>query len=158
MNTVLMKRVVSVILCIGVFAFLFSRITTNPVDYIFSSYPTRTVVFPDGTEITAYRATTQSEREQGLSGTTSLSQKDGMLFEFPYENLWYFWMKDMTIPIDIIWISKDMSVVHIEHTLDSSTFPNSFGPKQSALYVLEVASGVSKKVNLKVGDKIIFRD
>ena len=108
--------------------------------------------------ITAYKAISPEEQAQGLSGTTYLNSHDGMLFEFPYENLWNFWMKDMLIPIDIVWISKEMTIVHIEHSLTPETYPNSFGPSTNALYVLEVASGIAQKAKLKVGDKIIFND
>lgn len=136
--------------------FLYSK--NSHTSYLFKEYPTRTVILPSDYKITAYRATTNEEREQGLSGTAYLSPRDGMLFEFPYENQWYFWMKDMSIPIDIIWISKDMTVVHIEENLSPDTYPESFGPPSNALYVLETASGVVKKTNLKIGDKIIFED
>ena len=113
--------------------------------YLFQNYPTVAIEFPNGQTITAYKAISPEEQAQGLSGTTYLNSHDGMLFEFPYENLWNFWMKEMTI-------------VHIEHSLTPETYPNSFGPSTNALYVLEVASGIAQKAKLKVGDKIIFND
>ncbi len=127
------------------------------VNYPFGGYLTKTLVLPGDYEVNAYRATTADAREQGLSRTSYLAPHDGMLFEFPYENQWYFWMKDMVIPIDIIWIDKRMTVIYIEKNLNPDTYPQSFGPASNALYVLEVASGVSEKTNLKVGDKIIFK-
>lgn len=142
---------IAILLFFGVRMYVKSRI-----DYSFESFPTRTVVLPGEYTINAYRALTAEARERGLSGTKYLSKNDGMLFEFPYENQWYFWMKDMSIPIDIIWIDANNNVVHVEKNLSPDTYPESFGPKSNALYVLEVASGVSEKVNLKIGDKIIF--
>lgn len=138
--------------------FLFFYFTKNRAEYSFEQYSTIDVVLPNDYTIVAYRATTQETREKGLSGTTYLASHDGMIFEFPYENLWYFWMKDMLIPIDIVWISKDMTVVHIEQKVHPNTYPHSFGPPSNALYVLELASGISEKTNLKVGDKIYFSD
>ncbi len=136
--------------------FLYSK--NSQEEYLFKEYPVRSIILPGNYKLNAYRATTAEERELGLSGTRYLSPRDGMIFEFPYENQWYFWMKDMSIPIDIVWISKEMEIVHIERNLTPDSYPKSFGPKNYALYVLEVAAGVSEKTNLKIGDKIIFED
>lgn len=141
---------------ISLFAWYFFQQRVH-LEYPFATYSTKTLILPGEFEINAYRATTPEDREQGLSRTAYLAQHDGMLFEFPYENQWNFWMKDMIIPIDIIWIDKNMRVIYIEKNLSPNTFPQSFGPTTNSLYVLEVASGVSEKTNLKVGDKIIFQ-
>lgn len=152
------KLFFTLVIVVAVFFGMFLYSKKNREPYLFSDYETRTIVLSENYKINAYRATTKEQRELGLSGTTFLASHDGMLFEFPYENQWYFWMKDMVIPIDIIWVNKDMSVVYIEKNLSPDTYPQSFGPKENALYVLEVASGVSEKVNLTIGDKIIFED
>lgn len=149
------KTLYALIVVFSLSAYLY--FTEKKTEYSFGQYPAVELVLPGDYEIVAYRASTQETREKGLSGTTYLDPHDGMLFEFPYENLWFFWMKDMSIPIDIIWINKDMQVIHIEKDVQPDTYPQSFGPKENALYVLEVASGVSEKTSLKIGDKIILQ-
>ncbi|GAH05005.1 unnamed protein product, partial [marine sediment metagenome] len=46
------------------------------------------------------------EMKLGLGERDSLCGSCGMLFEYSREGKYYFWMKGMRFPIDIIWISK----------------------------------------------------
>ncbi len=91
--------------------------------------------------------------ELGLSFRKNLGIYNGMLFIFPQNGNYGFWMKDMNFPIDMIWFSDDFSVVGIEKNIAPSTYPESFGQNFSAKYVLEVNAEFSEKNNLKVGDK-----
>ncbi len=159
MNAFFVRKKILILFIVAIVGvFTWNSYQNRSGGYLFQNYPTVAIEFPNGQTITAYKAISPEEQAQGLSGTTYLNPHDGMLFEFPYENLWNFWMKDMLIPIDIVWISKEMTIVHIEHSLTPETYPNSFGPSANSLYVLEVASGVAQKAKLKVGDKIIFND
>ncbi len=106
-------------------------------------------------------ASNEEERRKGLSGRTSLSKDGGMLFSFGQENvLPSFWMKDMLIPIDIIWVN-DFRVVKIHENVqlepeksDSElTKYYSDGPIDN---VIEVNAGFSNKNNIKVGDYVII--
>ncbi|MFA5935119.1 MAG: DUF192 domain-containing protein [Candidatus Paceibacterota bacterium] len=92
----------------------------------------------------------------GLSGRKSMLEDNGMLFIFPREGNYGFWMKDMNFPIDILWIDEGFYVTGIEKSISTSTYPNTFGEKYFAKYVLELSSGFSEKNNIKVGNKIIF--
>jgi len=77
-----------------------------------------------------------------------------MLFVFPEDGVYRFWMKDMRFSIDIIWLSDSGEVLHIEHSLAPSTYPNSYGPTTSARYVLEVPAGFAVFHNLHIGDRV----
>jgi len=99
---------------------------------------------------------TKSEMSLGLSGRTSLASSSGMIFMFEKAGNYGFWMKDMNFPIDILWIDDNFEIVGIEKSLLPSTYPDSFGEKYFAKYVLEVSAGYCDKNNIKVGDKIIF--
>ena len=50
-------------------------------------------------------ATTMAEQACGLSGRSGLGENEGMFFGFGAPNTQTFWMKDMTFPLDMIWIS-----------------------------------------------------
>jgi len=50
-------------------------------------------------------ADTDATRRQGLSDRDSLSPYDGMLFVFDREGPHRFWMKDTTIPLDLVPLS-----------------------------------------------------
>lgn len=101
-------------------------------------------------------AQTEEERAKGLMFSSSLPKNQGMLFIFENEDKHSFWMKNTLIPLDIIWISKDLKIVHIEHNvLPCDKEPcKTYTPNQKALYVLEINSGLVEKYNLQIEDKI----
>lgn len=101
-----------------------------------------------------------SERVKGLSGTKSLGEREGMLFIFDKKDIQTsFWMKDMVIPIDIIWIN-DGKVARIDKNVPApaSGTPDSKLPLYRSGtpidYVLEVGAGFSDKNGLKAGDNV----
>jgi uncharacterized protein len=93
---------------------------------------------------------TLKEREQGLSGRTEVPE-DGMLFVFPEKNSAGFWMKDMLISIDIIWIGDGGTIIGIEENVSPDTYPEAFYPPEPVRYVLEVAAGDAKARSWEVG-------
>ena len=95
-------------------------------------------------------------RTQGLSGRSPLASNEGMLFVFPEADTHSFWMKDMKFAIDIIWISENGEIVHIEKGIEPKTYPKSFISKQNALYVLEVLSGTVDNSKIEVGEEVFF--
>lgn len=105
-------------------------------------------------------AKTPAQITKGLGGTTNLPHDHGMLFIFPnLDQMHVFWMKDMLIPIDIIWIN-DGAIVQIDENIQAplngtpdnelTKYP-SFTPVD---YVLEVNAGFSQEKGLKVGDTV----
>lgn len=107
-------------------------------------------------------AKTDEERMLGLMFRKSLGQNRGMLFIFPEEGIYSFWMKNTRIPLDIIWINENKDVVFIsEHTQPcKEDFCPSITPPEKAKYVLEINGGVSKEIGLGVGDSVelYFKD
>jgi len=103
------------------------------------------------------------QKAQGLSGRTSLSDNQGMLFDFSDDNIPRpaFWMKDMIIDLDIIWI-KDYTIVEITKNVpapDSGTsdsYLQRYSPDQDIDSVLEVRSGWTDQYNIKVGDTLSY--
>jgi uncharacterized protein len=106
-----------------------------------------------GKEFDVFVADTEQKRVRGLSGVEILEANDGMFFVFQKNDLWGIWMKEMKIPIDIIWLDENMRVVHIEEKVSPESFPKVFTPSQFARYVLEVSSGTVERVGIKVGDE-----
>ena len=56
-------------------------------------------------------AITPEERQRGLMERELLQEDNGMLFVFSEEDVYSFWMKNMEINLDIIWINADGNVV-----------------------------------------------
>lgn len=99
-------------------------------------------------------ATTTQEQEKGLSGRTVIDNNYGMLFVFPQDGRYGFWMKDMNVPIDIVWLSDNGTIVSIKDSLATSTYPNVFYPVVPVRYVLETRSGFAHKRGWSVGSVV----
>ena len=108
----------------------------------------------NGIHLTALLADTEEKRETGLGGRGALTEADAMLFVFDTPDKYGFWMKDMSFPIDIAWLSPDFSINHIEANVSPSTYPNSFYPDEKSLYVIETNANYFADHNIKVGDLV----
>ena len=104
------------------------------------------------TIVRATIADTPAAQEKGLGGRTYLASDEGMLFIFPRDGEYAFWMKDMHFSIDIIWISADGRIVYIAPNVSPATYPEDFVPPAPARYVLEVPAGFADLHGVKVGD------
>jgi uncharacterized membrane protein (UPF0127 family) len=101
-------------------------------------------------------ARSEEERQTGLANRSFLGAEEGMFFVFDSDSKYSFWMKDTLIPLDIIWIDSDFTIVDVKENVKPESFPEVFEPSSPARYVLEVNSGFFKKQNLSIGQKIIY--
>lgn len=77
---------------------------------------------PNGDQIFVQLASTEGDRNLGLSGKDKLKMynqgdkivTEGMLFVFEYPQTTSFWMKDMNFDLDMIWLDSDFKILHIE--------------------------------------------
>lgn len=108
-----------------------------------------------GKAIAADVADTPEKRQKGLMGAVYLEEARGMLFVFPDEAQRSFWMKNTTIPLDIIFISGNMTIVDIQsmEPCFSSQCP-SYLSNGSAKYALEVNKGLAEKSGISAGGKV----
>ena len=65
-------------------------------------------------------------------------------------------MKDMGFPIDVFWLDENFRVVWIKRDFLPESFPEVALPEVKARYVLEVASSVAEKAQIKIGDNLQF--
>ena len=101
-------------------------------------------------------ADNDAERERGLMFRKSLAPDRGMLFDFKTPREVAFWMKNTLIPLDIIYIRADGTVLSIAR----NTTPLSEAPIPSGgpiLGVLELAGGRAGEIGLMPGDRIEHR-
>ncbi len=94
------------------------------------------------------------ERIKGLSGTPYLPEGVVKLFAFGAEGEHGIWMKEMNYPLDIIWVSKKGTIVHIEENVSPETYPESFSSPKPAWYVIEANAGFVASSSLAVGDAV----
>ncbi|MEK7578945.1 MAG: DUF192 domain-containing protein [Patescibacteria group bacterium] len=109
----------------------------------------------DGGSFIVEIADTSASRTQGLSDREELLRGHGMLFVFPKDDFYSFWMKDMRFSIDMLWLSSDFRVVHIVSAVSPETYPESFTSPDSARYVLEIPSGESLTKGVVVGTQFV---
>lgn len=95
------------------------------------------------------------EQEQGLSGRKSLSENKAMLFVFPKEDYYHFWMKGMKFSIDILWINQGKIVdIKEKAPVPATQYLEQYRPDAPAKYVLEIGAGLAEKYGFKVGDSV----
>ncbi len=102
-------------------------------------------------------ATTPEARERGLGDRTEIQKDYGILFVFPKDDYYGFWMKNMLVPIDIFWLNAQGQVVYIASDVATSTYPNVFYPTTPARYVLETVAGFVSEHDIKVGSELILK-
>lgn len=101
-------------------------------------------------------AETAYETETGLMYRKSMQDNRGMLFIFEKEARKYFYMKNTSIPLDIIYINSNFKIVSIQKNTvpyDETSIPSGVPAK----YALEINGGLSNQWGLKVGDVMSFQ-
>jgi uncharacterized membrane protein (UPF0127 family) len=98
-----------------------------------------------------------NERGKGLMFRERLDENAGMLFVFEDEQYQTFWMKNTLIPLDIIFIGRNLQIADIKNaepckTEDCALYKSS----KPSMYVLEVNGGFSARNGIRIGDKIIL--
>ncbi|MBW3019376.1 DUF192 domain-containing protein [Candidatus Woesearchaeota archaeon] len=95
------------------------------------------------------------ERTVGLMYVDDLPDNKGMFFVFPQELPLSFWMKNTLIPLDLVFLDKDMVVVDVKHNFQPCTEEpcESYLSKVPAKYVLEINAGLAERLRIKEGSK-----
>ena len=98
-------------------------------------------------------ADTDAQREKGLMFRKNLPDGQGMLFDFKREQDVSFWMQNTYIPLDMIFIRGDGSILRIVENAEplSTRLIPSGGP---VLAVLEVIGGTAHKLGIAPGDRV----
>ncbi len=101
-------------------------------------------------------AVTPEQRRNGLMFRENLGPKEGMLFVYDKEEMYYFWMKNTLISLDIIWINNNKEVVFISENVQpcKNVSCPAIKPSENAKYILEINGGICQKIGLAIGDKI----
>ena len=100
---------------------------------------------------------TEATIERGLMYRQQLAENAGMLFLMGTERDWSFWMRNTLIPLDMLFIGKDMTVVGIVENAEPLTESLRTVGKPS-FYVLEVNGGWSKQHGVTAGAKARFEN
>ena len=114
---------------------------------------TRTVAL-GGVEIDVDIADEEAEWGQGLQGHESLPPGEGLLFVFDDADIRTFAMKDVSFPIDVVYIGENMQVESVWALYPGETrLVSSLGPVR---YVLELPQGWAKEQGIVGGDELVL--
>jgi len=93
------------------------------------------------------------EKELGLMFRTELADNQGMLFPYGAPQEVMMWMHNTYIPLDMVFIRADGTVLRIEHNAEplSDRIISSQGLVSA---VLEMAGGATERLGLKPGDRV----
>lgn len=104
-------------------------------------------------------ADTEQEKEKGLSRRENLAEDAGVLFVYEKLRRPRFWMKDMFIPLDFIWINNGEIVdAHENIQPEDVQPPDAIVPDEEVDMILEVNAGTINKYDIEIGDKLVFKE
>ncbi|WP_231186899.1 DUF192 domain-containing protein [Haladaptatus sp. DYF46] len=114
------------------------------------------------TTVTLEVANSAGERERGLMYRESLAKNHGMVFVFEDPAVQSFWMKNTLIPLDMVFVSENGTVLNVAH---ADTQPNasdselrSYQSDGDAKYVVEMRQGFADRVGIEPGSKLVFEE
>ena len=116
-----------------------------------------TIINSAGQEIQIYVeiADEWPELQKGLMYRESLPEDEGMFFIFPSSGNYPFWMKNMLIALDAVYMNANGTIVDILQMEPCIADPcPSYPPDADALYVLEVNKGFGERHGIREGDKM----
>lgn len=98
-------------------------------------------------------AESEPAQTRGMMWRKELPAGKAMLFIFPDEQVRSFWMRNTLIPLDMIFISADKTIVGIVAQAAPKTLTSrSVGAPSK--YVLEVAGGWCEKQGVRAGSRV----
>lgn len=123
-------------------------------------YHTKLVTLPDGTQIRAEMVVAQIDLEKGLKYRDSLPADRGMLFVYGKPGFYRYWMHEVKIPLDILWLDSNRKIVQLVHDVPPCPGPPEkcpvYGGAFEAQYVLEINAGLARKYGIKPGMLVGF--
>jgi len=102
-------------------------------------------------------AKTPAQRERGLMYRERLDPDAGMIFIFDRDEDQSFWMKNTVIPLDMIFITRDLVVTGV--VADATPFSlDSLTCGRPSRYVLEVNGGFAARHRIAAGTPVELKN
>lgn len=92
-------------------------------------------------------------RSEGLMNVMNLPDNSGMFFIFENQQPRSFWMANTPLPLDIIFVNTEMTIVRI-HRNTQPYSQESIQSEQPAKYVVEVNAGYTLEHDIREGMQI----
>lgn len=133
----------------------YSNFNSNP-----KNYNVKLQIFANNKEIANFMvaiANNNKTREYGLMNLENLNQGHGMLFLFDKNQVINMWMKNTLIALDMIFIDENNIIVNIKEHAEPRSL-SIISSQKPVKKVLEINAGLSKKLAIKTGQKIIYEN
>ena len=79
-----------------------------------------------------------------------------MLFVFPRTGIFSIWMKDMILPLDILWINEGYHIVKMERDVSPDSYPKTYQNSYPARFVLELPAGTVERYSINSLSTVSF--
>ena len=120
----------------------------------------RVIKFPDGQHIQAEVEVTPQEIQKGMMFRDSLPRGRGMLIINQKPGVYPYWMYQVRIPLDVVWMDENRRVVEIASDAQpcrtTASLCASYGGHERSQFVLELAAGEARHYGLNVGQVLDF--
>lgn len=115
----------------------------------------RFVDAPGAPEVSVEIAERDEDRQRGLMYRTSMPANEGMIFLFERDRRLSFWMRNTCIPLDMLFVAGDGTIVNVEENVPTLT-DRTFASGCPARYVVEVNAGWARAHGVRAGQKLAF--
>ena len=102
-----------------------------------------------------YLADETWQKARGLMFVKSLPEDWGMLFRYPTERGISMYMKNTLIPLDMLFIAAGGEVIHIAARTTPGSL-TSIGPGAPSRAVLEINGGLSERLGIAPGHRVLY--
>jgi uncharacterized membrane protein (UPF0127 family) len=103
-------------------------------------------------------AKTITEKMKGLMHRENLPSEKGMIFPFFFPWIRFFWMKNVKMPLDIIFVNRNLEIIAIyEAPVETGFFHKEYWSHGFCKYVIEANMGFCKKHGIVHKSKIQIR-
>ncbi|MGI0490227.1 DUF192 domain-containing protein [Alkalinema pantanalense CENA528] len=102
-------------------------------------------------------AETPQQQALGLMYRPELSDDQGMLFPFSPARTVNFWMKDVPVALDMVFLYQGKVVAIADQVPPCKTIASAcptYGPREFVDQVIELRAGRAQALNLQVGDRV----
>jgi len=104
-------------------------------------------------EFQVEEAKTLAQQARGMMFRESMDPETGMIFEFEEPKIATIWMKNTSIPLDILFVRSNGKILKIEHSHQPYTLRSASSEAVIAA-VVELKGGEAKRRGIRPGDEV----
>lgn len=123
-------------------------------------FSARSITLPDGTAVRAEVLTHPTDMARGMMFRDSFPEGKAMLFIHSSPGKYQYWMYQVKLPLDIVWLDTSRTVVEMVENappcLTKSSECAQHGGNRTAMYVVEFPGGYARKHGVVEGAVLRF--